>query len=306
MKQAMSNQRIFLVNLITLTCFLTLIIITQFFLAKKHLEFGFSIDIWNLLASYKQHVSNPILDMPKAWKEIGAHNFAHTYYVGILFQIFEFNYSYYNILHQLFKGLAAFSLFPVIYLLFQNKLLAFLATLLYATHFSTFGGLDDIARGVDFLVIISMNLFLTLYIWFSQHKSFTFRNLCILLTLLLLASFLDITRFYPVLLSLPLLELVNYYLNRSSTNIKGVFLRLAFFYAPFIAVSLFSPQSILKPIGYSKALGEMLKLGNFQLFLFPLASFGSMFIPPQLSTFLFGNGSLSALFPELKLSLQPF
>lgn len=270
-------------NLILALILFLVIIASQFIIGRKQLEFGFAIDIWNLLVIYKQNINHLILDMPNAWREIGAHNFAHTYYVGILYEFFKYNYLYYNITHQLFKALAALSLFPLIYQLYKSKFLALLATFLYGIHFSTFGGFDDPARGADFLVIICMNLFLTIYVHAAQRKNFNLKVLFLLFILLITAAFFDITRFYPFLLSLPFLELLIFYQNRSSANFKKAFLRILFFFFPFIIIFLFSPHSILDPlINYSKPLREMLTAGNLQLFLVPFASLGSTFIPPHI------------------------
>lgn len=296
-----------LANLTLIISLLVLVVAIQLILARKHLEFGFAIDIWNLLALYKEHINNPILDMPKAWIEIGAHNFAHTYYVGVLFSFFKYNYLYYNITHELLKALSALSVFPLIYLLFKNKFLAYLTTILYAAHFSTFGGLDDPARGADFLVIINMNLFLIFYIRASWKKNFNLKTNILLLIFLMIASFFDITRFYPFLLSLTLLEVLNFWLNRSSTNLKLSLSRLAFFYLPFLAIFFFSPHSILGPVlSYYKPLWEMIKSNNLQILLVPFASFGSTFVPPHISS-MFGSPNyhylgqfvFSRLFPML-------
>lgn len=275
-----------LINTLLLFCLFIFVLLIQFILARKQLDFGFAIDIWNLLALYRETVTNPVLDMLKAWKEIGSHNFAHTYYVGTLFDIFKYNYQQYNLFHQAAKALAAFSIFPVVYHLFKKKLLAVLIILIYAIHFSPFGALDDIARGADFFVIICMNLFLSLYIIASQKHSFNIKTLLLLEVALLAAAFLDITRFYPIILSLPLLEIVNFWLNRNSTSVKSIFLRLLFFYSPFLVVFIISPHSVLEQLKYYKPLWELLKAGNFQLLLSPLASLSSMFVPPQIVSLL--------------------
>ncbi len=42
------------------------VFLLQFILARKHLEFGFNIDDWYMLAWYKQVVDNPFRDILKA------------------------------------------------------------------------------------------------------------------------------------------------------------------------------------------------------------------------------------------------
>lgn len=273
---------------------LGLVIAIQFVIAKRQLGYGFFIDDWDNLSAYKLFVTNPISDALYAWNTLGPHRFAHVYYLGLLFDIFKYHYEYYNIFNQLLKAFSAFALFPVIYLMFKNKLLAFLVTIIYVTHFSPFGTLDDVSRGEDFLAIISMNIFLTIYIWTSQKNRFNIRILLTLLTLLLTTIFLAPSRIYPLVLLLPFLEIFNFLLNHSSTTLKSSILRLAFFYSPFIATYIYSPGSVSQ-IHYYRGLLEFLKLGNFQLFLIPFASFGSTFIPPDLMRSLFGNPNYQQL-----------
>ena len=254
-----------------------LVFIAQFIIGYKHLQYGFNIDDWNILAWYKQVVSNPILDMVGAWKEIGPHNFSHAYYIGILFEFFKFNYPYYHILNTVFKAISALSLFPVVYLLFKNKWFATLATSVFAIHFTPFGGLNNVLIGEDSLMIASMNLFLAVYIWAFQKNKFTPKIMAILLTLLLAASYFDITRFYPVLMLLPLIELGNYWLNKSQRNIKALLIRLLILYAPFIALILYSPNSI-REFCLCKLI-DMIRTENYELLVSLFASFGSTFAP---------------------------
>lgn len=257
-------------------------------MGKKHLQYGFFTDDWNDLAAYKIVVKNPVLDLPDAWKTLGSHRFAHAYYMGILYEFYGNNYILYNITNQLLKALSAFTLFPVIYLLFKSRLLATLTAFFYVIHPSPYGALDIVSRGEDFIAVIFINLFLTIYILASQTKTFSWTKLSLLLIFLIAIGFFAPSRTYPVLLMLPLLELFNFWLNRPSANLGANILRLAFFYSPFIVVFLFSPGSILAQVGYYKSLWEMLKIGNFQLLLIPFASFGSTFIQPQLISSLFG------------------
>lgn len=282
-------KKISLKNLILIISLLVVIITVQFILGIKQLDYGFFIDDWDNLAAYKIVVKNPLIDILDAWKTLGSHRFAHVYYIGILFDFFKFDYLSYNIINQLLKAISNFTLFPVVYLLFKNKLLAFLATLFYTIHYSPFGTLDDVSRGEDFLAIITMNLFIALYVRASQKHNFNLKTMFTLLVLFALTAFFAPSRTYPVLLMLPILELLNFFLNKQSTNLKDSIIRVIFLYSPFFAALLFSPDAILAQVGYYKGLWEILKLGNFQLLLAPFASFGSTFVPNNLISLLFND-----------------
>lgn len=265
-----------------LIIFLTVIVFAmQFILAGKQLEYGFYNDDWYVLGWYKQEVKNPLLDIPKAWRTIGSHNFVHAYYMGLLFDFFKYDYFYYHLINTSFKALAALSLFPVILLLFKKKFFAVLATLVFAIHFSPFGVIYHVIGGEGSLIVIGMNLFLSLYIYASQkHILNRLKIIFILLVLLLAMSFFEVTRAYPLILFLPFLELVNFFVNKSSTNFKQILLRLFIFYAPFIVVVLYSPGSI-QELNFNKFIRTVV-WGNYQLILSMFASFGSTFVPEGL------------------------
>ncbi len=199
-----------------------------------------------------------------------------------MFEFFGFNISPYHIFNTILKAFAGLSLFPLIYFLFKNKILASIATILFAVHFTPFGGLNNVLIGEDSLVVVSINLFLTVYVWASQRHSLNNpKVLLILLTLFLAGAVFDVTRAYPFLMALPLIEAVNFLVNRSSTNLRSIFLRLLFLYFPFIAVITYSPFAALKDFSLFK-LNYIFKTGNYQLIISLFASFGSTFVPVSL------------------------
>lgn len=293
-------------NLIFFGSLILIVFVAQFILASKHLEYGFNNDDWYVLAWYKQVVDNPILDVVKAWKEIGPHNFAHAYYIGPLFEVFGFNYPNYHIFNTILKTLAGLSLFPLIFLLFKSRFLAIITTILFAVHFTPFGGLNNVLIGEDSLMLASTNLFLAVYVWASQRRLLlNLKVLFLLLILLLAAAALDITRSYPFIMALPLLEMVNFLVNRPSTTIKAIFLRLVFLYSPFIAVMAYSPYTALREFTFNKIIG-IFKSGNYQLFVSLFASFGSTFAPLGVIDFLsiLGRVGNNALYANLGVFLN--
>lgn len=268
-------------NTLIFITFTVIIFVLQFIIATKHYYYGFNNDDWYVLAWYNQVVKDPILDIGKAWKEIGSHNFARDYYVGILYNFFGLNYPLYHYFNGILKALAGLSFFPFVYFLFKKKFFAYLTTFLFSLHFSSFATLHDVFMGNESLVIISMNIFLALYVWITRKHNYNLKMMLILLILLLLASFFDIPRFYPVLFLLPFFELLNFWLNRSSTTFKSAVLRLIFLYLPFIAVILYSPQAVTSELNINKLI-RIVNEGNYQLYISLFASFGSTFIPQGL------------------------
>lgn len=273
--------------------FLALILIVvvcslQFIIGRKHLEYGFNNDDWYVLAWYQEVVDDPVKDVMKAWKAIGAHNFAHAYYIGPLFELFKFNYPLYHIFNTLLKALAGLSIFPLIFFLFKNKFLATMTTIIFAIHFTPFGGMNNVLIGEDSLMLVSINLYLALYVWASKKKLLNNpKVLFSLFGLILAAAAFDITRSYPFIMVLPLIEVVNYSVNKPSASIKDIILRLLFFYSPFFAVIIYSPNAAINEFTLNK-INYIFRTGNYQLFLSLFASFGSVFAPIGVTEF-FGN-----------------
>lgn len=283
---------LFLVGLVT---------ISQFVLASKHLEFGFFTDDWLFLSAYRSNVINPILDILNAWKNIGSHNFAHAYYIGVLYNFFGLDYFSYHFLNQILKIIATLSLYPLVLIISKNKLLAFLSTLFYSFHYSPFGTLDNASRGEDFIAIISMNLFLFAY-YFVLRKGYYSTFLVMGFAIwLIFTIFIDPTRLFPLIVVIPFIELLNitqsYRLGLISNvkkEIKVSVQRLLILYLPFIPLFLISPHSITVQLSYSSQIFEKLRDGNWQLLLTPFASLGSMYIPKQ-AWFIFSNPVYSDL-----------
>lgn len=251
--------------------------LSQFILARKHLEMGFFTDDWMFLSAYRAYVANPFLDIIQAWKEIHSHNFSYAYYLGILYSFFGLDYSAYRIINQILKIIATLSLYPLVLYVSKRRLLAFLATFIYAIHFSTFGLLDGPSRGGNFIAIALMNLFLLTYFYVSKKKiSNIFISISLSVWLLVIILF-GSTRLFPLIAIVPLVELFNLR-DKIKKGIEIAVKRLAVVYFPFLLLFLFSPKSISMQLGYIGGLFEKLQMGNWQLFLTPFAVMGSTYI----------------------------
>lgn len=290
-------------DLILVFLLMLAVTLSQFILAGKNLEMGFFTDDWMFLSAYRASVANPFLDIMQAWKEIHSHNFSYAYYIGILYSFFGLDYSAYRIINLIFKIIATLSLYPLVLYISKRRLLAFLATFIYAIHFSTFGLLDGPSRGGNFIAITLMNLFLLTYFYVSKKKIsnilISFSMSVWLLVIILIGS----TRLFPLILIVPLVELFNLR-DKIREGIKIAIKRLAIVYLPFLLLFIFSPNSIVMQIGYIDGLFAKIRDGNWQLFLTPFAVMGSMFIPKDFWPF-FGkafyenfNSFLSSLLLE--------
>lgn len=265
-------------NVFSFFILICIVIVSQFILAGKHLEMGFFTDDWLFISLYRQNVSNPILDIGKAWQEIGSHNFGYSYYIGILHGFFGLDYFAYRLTNQLLKIIATLSVYPLILYISKRKLVAFLATVIYGIHYSPFGLLDGPSRGGDFIAITLMNLFLAIYFYISK-KPFNIYLFFALALWLLFTLLIGPTRLFPLLTVILLIELFKVFEYRTMNQIKLSLKKIAVLYSPFIFLFVFSPESILIQLGYSAGLFQKLREGNLQLLLIPFAALGSTYIP---------------------------
>lgn len=313
MPQFIQRLKINRIHFLILTLLLIVISVSQFIIGRKSLNMGFFIDDWVFLSLYRSVVANPILDILNAWKNIGSHNFAHSYYIGILYSFFHLNYENYRYFNLGLKIFTAFSLYPLILMLFRRRLIAFLATLIYSIHFSTFGMLDGPSRGEDFIAIASMNLFLLVYIFFIKKGVLSLKTLIGLTILFTITVFFDPTRMFPLIIIVFLIEIYNLLNNKSSIAYKNMIIHLLVLYSPFILVFILAPHTIIPELSYfGSSFGIFGKLiqGNFQLLLVPFASLGSIFITRDLWPYLgqpiyqnFGSYLLYLLKPLLMFEI---
>lgn len=263
--------------------FLTVIVsILQFIMAKKNLEMGFFTDDWLFLSAYREYLDNPILDIFHGWKAMGSHWFTYSYYIGVMYGFFELDYFSYRLLNLILKIAATISLYPLVLYLSKNKLLAFLSSLLYAIHFSSFGLLDGPSRGGIFIAITIMNLFLIAYFYCIKNRISSVFYLVGLAALFLIPVAMGATRLFPLLVIPFIVEGIYFFINKSKNYLKIMLLRLSVLYFPLVLLFLLSPESVAVALAYPSNLIEKMKNGNFQLLLIPFASFGSMFIPREL------------------------
>lgn len=285
---------------------IVLVILTQYLLGNKSLEMGFFTDDWMFLTIYRAYISNPILDLVSAWRNIGSHNFSHSYYLGILYSIFGLDYTAFRVTNLILKTLATLSLYPLVLIIFRKRLVAFLATLIYAIHFSPFGLLDGPSRGEDFLAIIFMNLFLIIYIYLLRKNSLNFFYLFGLTILLCLTIFIDTTRMFPLVFLILLIEGYLIIAKRSVSQFKASAVRMLILYSPFVLAVIFAPHTIVPQLLYYTGLYNRLIQGNFQLFLIPFASLGSTFLPRDIWTNLFYKLGYYSLLDYLTFLIPTF
>lgn len=209
----------------------------QYFLLRPF-EIGFTPDDWSFVFWYKSLGDNPLSKLPQAWQERGPYTTFFLYYLGGLVDIWGINYQAIGLTNITIKVLATVSIFPMVLIVFKNRLLAFISVLLYAISYSAVGSLEFAVKGGDYLSIFFMNIFLISY-YLLVKKGLKTRWLpisCILLTLTLISSTI---RSYPLLILVPLIEIFIWTQERTQIRAKIGLSRLFLLYLPFILAFIY-------------------------------------------------------------------
>lgn len=195
----------------------------------------------NIYKSFKFLDSNPFSQLINSWINIGLHEASQIYYIGILSKIFGFNYQAYQVANILLKTAATLSFFPLILIIFKNKLLAFLSTLLFGINSATAGSLQIIALGEEFLAVTSLNIFLITYYCaiFKKTKMLYFLSSLFFLLTFLMAP----PRMFPLLVLIPLIEVYWLFKNQKIKNLKFSVMRVLLHLFPVILIFLSTPVS---------------------------------------------------------------
>lgn len=261
--------------------FVVLIVLLLSYLILRPFEIGFSPDDWIFVFWYKVLGENPILKLPEVWQERGPYTTFFLYYLGILVDIWGINYWAIGLTNLGLKVLATVSVFPMVLLVFKNRLLAFISVLLYAFSYSSVGSLEFAVKGVDYLSIFFMNLFLISY-YLLVKKGLNSRWLpisCILLTLTLISSTI---RSYPLLVLIPLIEIFIWAQGRTLNKAKTGLKRMFWFYLPFILAFIYKPTVMIGIFLAALTFPQRILEGNLHLLLIPVQGLGFMVIPLEI------------------------
>lgn len=263
--------------------FLVLIIVVtllQINLLEPQLHYGFTPDDWWPLAHFHFLGDKNLLEKILAiWRTDGVYATYQILYINLLHHFFSFNYEAYQITNQFLKACSVIALYPLIAILFRNRLLAFITSVLYAMAYSPVGTFEPTAKGSDFLSICFLSLFLISYYYrikniISGWKWNIFLSLMLVSTILL-----SPIRMYPLLAFILFIE--SYLLIAKKTKLALVesVKRIFILFIPYFLLLGFSPSAILNFLNVNAPeIVRRISFGNWQLVLHPFGSFGSLFL----------------------------
>lgn len=288
-------------NLKTFLVFAGLAILTfilQAVVYENHLKYGFRDGDWWLLYDFYNYGSLSLDHLVKTWQNHGIYTY-QIYYIGFANSLVGLDFpKLYQIMH-ISKLLATLSIFPLILTITKSRLSAFLTTIIFSVGYPIAGAMFMYVTGGYFLAIISMSFFFISYKHTFDVSPPRFSRSIVTLFLLLLTLFLNTERMYILLPLIPFIELFWLWRqNFSKRALKNVILRLSiillpiliFFIAYYLWINSYVDQSRFASsfIPQISLRFESISDGNWQLLLYPFASFGSMFLYGEFWNF-FGN-----------------
>lgn len=279
-----------------LVIFLSLVIIVfslQFYLLDLALKIGFKPDDWALYFKYKTLGLHPLSKVLEVWGERGIYTTYQVYYMGLLESIVGFDYRSFQIVNVIFKASATLAVFPLVLVIFKNKSLAVLTTLLFAISHSSVGPLEFVVKGSDYLAIFWMCIFLTVYCLIIKKYPRNFLLLSVSLILLLLSLLFSPIRIFPILILLPLIEIYLLMKNLNLENFKNILMRISILYLPMLALMLYAPDSLLGILAVPLGIFNKIIEGNWHFLLYPFSGMGYTFIPGEYWHKIFGLLSLN-------------
>lgn len=275
-----------------------LVFISQIYLLKPHLQYGFEDTADQYITSFRElreKYPNPIQFLIQSTQELELFWVHEYYYVGILNYLYGDNLVAYHQTTHFLKSLATLSTYPLFFILTGSSLVAFISALMFAISYASAGSLEDLVVGGDYIGIMNLSIFLTIYFYLVKKGSDS-SILTYLTGLIFLVSTLSIatTRSFPIVFIIVATEIFMIFKNRSAKNLKLIIKRLAIFILPILLVIVISSGDISQRIndvstglnqfifssGDTKApLNSNYPGGEHELLLIPLGSFASTILP---------------------------
>lgn len=246
---------------------------------RDHLRYGFRDGDWMIIRNFKQLGPVSLGHLANAWKLLGVYTY-QVYYLGILEAIFGINFYAINQATHFFKFLGTLSIFPLALKLTNRRMVAFLATIIFAVAYPSTGVLYHAVIGGYHITFISFSIFLMLYYYIVKNNKLHPYWLALLGISFTTTLLLNTERMYPLFPLVAVAETL-IWINagfKASALVNSV-KRVIFCFMPFTLIYLSYPSVFKSQMGAFHARWEHLFDGNWQFALYPLTSLGSMFMP---------------------------
>ena len=254
---------------------------------SSQLAYGFRDVDWHMLYSFKLFGKLSLDHLLETYRRMGVYTY-ELYYVGFLVSFLGLDFEKLHLASQIFKVITALGLYLVVLKVFKRKLLAFCTSIIYTISYTHAGPLFQLSTGGYFLATIFMCIFFLSYYYSNlEHKFFNYFLTSVLLVVTLI---LAPERMYPLLPLILLIEVFIFFKNgRKKENISNIFKRLFVIFFPiilFVFIYIANSKASINNTGFAPGQffigildrAQTISSGNWQQFLYPFASLGSIFL----------------------------
>lgn len=291
-----------------------LVFVSQIFLLKPHLRYGFDDTADQYITQFRQlqeESKNPVQFVSKSLDGRLPLLWLHEhYYMWFLNHFFKDNKVAYHQATHFFKSLAILSTYPLYLFLSGSNLIAFISSLMFAISYSSAGSLEPLVVGGDYIGIIVLSAFLNIYFRMVKKKFYSKIKYYLLgLIFLILSLSIATTRTYPVILIILATEIFVLIRNSSTQSFVLVLKRAGFFLLPITLAIITKPELIIERMQgiYPWVDKYYISEGMHELLLVPFLAFASTILPVKV----WPSSPLIILFPltiimGLLLSKKPW
>ena len=270
-----------------------IVIISQLYILAPHLKFGL-IDLdngetYDFREFRTKHPDN-IQFLIESYKLWGAYSHQY-YYLGLLNFFFGSNFESYHQVTHVLKIIATITAYPLFFVISGSSLAAFLASIVFAFSPSAAGSLESVIHGITYGAIITFNIFLSLYIYFINHRVSRFSLLSVCLVFLLLTLAFSPIKLYPTVILILIFELIWLVRNRSKSNLIISIKRAFILLSPLLIVFVFKPTE--NEIGafdkiwvHIVSLVDSLIMGRLDHLLIPFVALSTTVLPAKFWDFI--------------------
>lgn len=251
-----------------------LVSLVHFDLLRPTLRVGFTPDDWSFVFWYKLLGLNPFSKFLEVWSVRGPYTTVPLYYTGIIHSLVGFDFIKIQLIGILLKTFATLMAYPLIFLVFKNRLLAFLTVTLFAISYPSTGALETVVEPSEYLGMFFAEIFMIVYYFVVNDSHISWKRLLLATVLFVIALMMSIMRVYPLLALIVIVELFFLIRDRSFNAIKTFVVRTGILFSPFILITLYKPALIMSYIGVIPTVLMHILEGNTQLLLTPLQGLG--------------------------------
>ena len=270
-----------------------IVILSQIYLLAPDSKFGL-IDVDNgtlygfrqLRDKYPDNLQF-VINSYKSWGTY-SHQF---YYLGILNYFFGTNFENYHIIAHIFKIIATIGIYPLFYFLSGSSLVAFLGAILYSFSPSSMGSLYGISNGNDYPAIITLSIFLMIYLNSIKKNILSLRVLLFMFMFFFSSLIISPERAIPIVILVFIFETVSVLRTPSKTRLLSSVKRAGILLSPILLFLVLKPPSnaVGSMTTLSNNIENLLKeiaAGRSDYILNPFISLSSTFLPDKYWTFI--------------------